>query len=580
MKRRPLFAVLPIMFLAIGGLIATLAAQWHPLLGLDLQGGASVVLQPVNKVDNKILDQTIGIIRSRVDALGVAEPDISRQGNAIVVQLPGVSDQERALRVVGQTAELRFRPVLGSLPSESEEKATAAANKTSTTTTAKPGSATTTVAAGSATTTVAAVSTTAAPGLVAAPAGGRGAFRVALEAVTTVPASPTSAAPTSASPTTTPAKASPTSTIPTAILPTTALAPTTGAGLATTPIDQDIAGRTVILPYQQRSPKAVRYLLGPAELTGEVVSDAQARIGNDGTWEVVANFNSAGSARWNAMANKYYQQRIAIVLDGIVKSAPTINAREFNGSASITGNFTVGEAKDLATVLRFGSLPVQLKPATVQTVSASLGRDSLRAGIITGAIGLFLVALYMVAYYRSLGLVVIMGLTMSAMLMWALVSLLSKTKGLALSLSGAVGIIVSVGITVDSYVVYFERMRDELRAGRSLRSAVDRGFTGAWHTIVSADATSLIGAFVLYLLTVGSVRGFAFFLMLSTALDLLVAYFFTRPLVALLGRTSFFTSGPLRVKEGPNIGRPVDPGSGGAGILTPGVAGSAKGGRS
>ena len=357
------------------------------------------------------------------------------------------------------------------------------------------------------------------------------------------------------------------------------LAANTGAGLATTAIDEDKADKTVILPYRERSPKAVRYLLGPAELTGEVVSDAQARISNDGSWEVVANFNSAGSAKWNAMANKYFQQRIAIVLDGIVKSAPTINAREFNGSASITGNFTVGEAKDLATVLRFGSLPVQLKPATVQTVSASLGRDSLRAGIITGAIGLLLVALYMVAYYRSLGLVVIMGLSMSAMLMWALVSLLSKTKGLALSLSGAVGIIVSVGITVDSYVVYFERMRDELRAGRSLRSAVDRGFKGAWHTIVSADATSLIGAFVLYLLTVGSVRGFAFFLMLSTALDLLVAYFFTRPLVALLGQTSFFTKGPLRVKEGPNSGRTPDPGAGGA-ILTPGVAGSARGGRS
>ena len=275
------------------------------------------------------------------------------------------------------------------------------------------------------------------------------------------------------------------------------------------------------------------------------------------------------------MANKYYQQRIGIVLDGVVKSAPSINARSFGGTAIISGNFTANDAKDLATSLRFGSLPVQLKPATVQTISATLGRDSLHAGIVTGGIGLLLVALYMVAYYRSLGLIAIAGLSMAAILMWVTVSVLSRTKGLTLSLSGAVGIIVSVGITVDSYVVYFERIRDELRAGRTLKTAAERGFIGAWHTILAGGATSFIGAFVLYLLTVGSVRGFAYFLMISTVLDILVAYFFAKPLVSGLAKTNFFLSGPMRISTEPVRSRSSAGDDAPPSRLTPGV-GSAR----
>jgi preprotein translocase subunit SecD len=184
---------------------------------------------------------------------------------------------------------------------------------------------------------------------------------------------------------------------------------------------------------------------------------------------------------------------------------------------------------------------VQLEPQTVQTVSASLGRDSLRAGIGAGAVGLGLVALYMVLYYRALGLVVWLGLAVSGALMYSIVTLLGQTSGLALSLSGATGIIVSVGVTVDSYVVYFERLKDEIRSGKTLRSSVDRGFARAYRTILAADAASFIGAVVLYVLSVGSVRGFAFFLGLSTLLDVFIAYFFTRPMVALLGRSRFFT---------------------------------------
>ncbi|MDQ4097773.1 MAG: MMPL family transporter [Actinomycetota bacterium] len=196
-------------------------------------------------------------------------------------------------------------------------------------------------------------------------------------------------------------------------------------------------------------------------------------------------------------------------------------------------------------VLRYGSLPVQLEPQTVPAVSASLGKDSLRAGIISGLVGLGLVALYMVVYYRALGLVVWLGLAVTGAVMYSLVTLLGRTSGLALTLAGATGVIVSVGVTVDSYVVLFERLKDEVRAGRTIRSSVARGFAGAYRTILAADAASFLGAIVLYILSVGSVRGFAFFLALSTLLDLFITYFFTRPMVLLLGRDRIFTEAPV-----------------------------------
>ena len=243
-------------------------------------------------------------------------------------------------------------------------------------------------------------------------------------------------------------------------------------------------------------------------------------------------------------------RQLAIVLDSKVQSAPVIQTDRFNGTAVISGSFSEQEAKNLASVLRYGSLPVQLEQQQVQTVSASLGRDSLRAGIITGLLGLLLVAAYMIFYYRSLGLIVVAGLFTSFGLLWTLLSLLTKTNGLALSLAGSVGIIVSVGVTVDSYVVYFERLRDELRHGRSMDASIDRGFRRAWHTILAADGVSILGAFVLYILTVGSVRGFALMLMISTALDMVVAWFFTRPLVAMLAHNDFFTTGRWGVASG------------------------------
>ena len=463
MRRSMTVCLIGVLVVAAGALGATLATGSSPQLGLDLQGGASVVLQPRNEVPSAVLDQAIEIIRDRVDGLGVAEPDITRQGKSIIVSLPGVKNKDRAVEVVGQTAQLYFRPVLQQLPA-----------------TASP----------STTTTVAPETTTTVAGAI----------------------TPPTTAPIDLEKTTTPEENSPEA--------------------------------TVILPQKDDDGKVeARYLLGPAEVTGQAMSSASATVNpTNGVWEVQFDLTSSGTSQWNAMAEKVgVNGQIAIDLDGVVRSAPSLETTNFQGSGQISGNFTEGEAKDLALVLRYGSLPVHLDRQTVQTVSASLGRDSLRAGMIAGAVGLGLVALYMVLYYRALGLVVWLGLLVSGALMYSLVSFLGQTQGLALTLAGATGIIVSVGVTVDSYVVYFERLKDEIRSGKTIRSSVDRGFSRAYRTILAADAASFIGAVVLYVLSVGSVRGFAFFLALSTLLDVIVAYVFTRPMVVLLGRSRLFT---------------------------------------
>jgi preprotein translocase subunit SecD len=467
MRRSPTYSLIAVFVVAIGALAATLLSGNTPQLGLDLQGGASVVLQPRQKVASGVLDQAIEIIRNRVDALGVSEPEITRQGDSIIVALPGVKNKERALEVVGQTAQLLFRPVVEQLPPEP----TATSSTTSTTsTTVDPA-------------TAAATTTTS----------------------STVPPLDTN---------------------------------------TTTAPENDEETKQVILPEKDRSGRVTsRYLLGPAAVKGTALSGASATVAQGtGAWEVQFELTGDGTKQWNDMAAQVGQgNRIAIDLDGIVRSAPSLSTTQFEGRGVITGSFTQSEAKDLALVLKYGALPVQLDRQTVQTVSASLGRDSLHAGLIAGLVGLGLVGIYMLLYYRALGLVVWIGLALTGAIMYSLVTLLGTTSGLALSLAGATGIIVSVGVTVDSYVVYFERLKDEIRSGKTIRSSVDRGFSRAYRTILAADAASIIGAAVLYVLSVGSVRGFAFFLGLTTVLDIITAYFFTRPMVMLLGRSRLFT---------------------------------------
>jgi preprotein translocase subunit SecD len=510
---------LPLVFIvvaAIGGLAATLVSGSSPELGLDLQGGVSVVLEPTSNASSDALGQSVEIIRDRVDALGVAEPEITRQGGAIVVQLPGVKNRDRALELVGQTAELRFRPVLQDLTGS--EVIQPDENASTTTTTAEGGGATTTTVGGATTTTTAPDENAA--GLPLGESAG-----AAQEPTTTTTAPPTT-----------------TTTAPEA--------PDQSGPVQLTSRQDDKADATVTL--QGKDGEGV-YQLGPALATGQIVSSARAEI-PQGQWLVALSMKGGadGIDKFNEIAAQCNPPsatcptgRLAIVLDSVVQSAPSINEPSYSkDDITISGSFTEGEAKDLALVLRYGSLPVELERQSVQTVSASLGEDSLRAGVIAGIVGLVLVALYMLLYYRALGVVMIVGVGISGALLYSIVSWMGETRGLALTLAGVTGIIVSIGVTVDSYVVFFERLKDEVKAGRTLRTSTERAFKRAFRTILAADISSFLGAAVLWWLTVGSVRGFAFFLGLSTVLDVIVAWFFTRPTVILLSRNRFFTEMP------------------------------------
>ena len=490
MTRRLVVSLVGIVLLASGTFTANIVAGNNPSLGLDLQGGASVTMTPIGEVDPAALSVAVDIIRQRVDSLGVAEPEIIRQGNTVVVNLPGVKDQQQALDTIGRTGAVEMRPVLK-----------IAENPESTTTTTVVGGPTTTVK-GATTTTLKPASTTLPP-----PAGGIGSSRTAAVTTTTVPAE--------------------------------AVNPVTG-----------LPDGQTILPGRK---DGLIYLLGPAEATGEVFSNDSSAQVDAGAWVVVAKLRSgaAGADVWNALSTKCFAggadcptKAIAIILDGEVISAPTVQTPTFdNGSVQISGSFSETEAQDLARVLQFGAVPVKFETPTVQTVSASLGEGSLRAAVISGLFGLLLVLLFLLFYYRLLAIVVVGGLGVSGLLLWSVISWLSKTNGLALTLSGAAGIIVSVGVTVDSYVVFFEKLKDDVQQGRTLRNSAARGFDRAWRTILVADTVSLIGAVVLWQLTVGSVRGFAFFLGLSTLSDMIVSYFFARPAVLLLAKTKLFNRG-------------------------------------
>jgi preprotein translocase subunit SecD len=249
-----------------------------------------------------------------------------------------------------------------------------------------------------------------------------------------------------------------------------------------------------------------------------------------------------GSTQWDALAKQQFHAIIAIDLDGQVISAPITQPTEstptsFNGQVQISGSFTEDQAKLLATDFTYGALPVKLDRLNVETISPTLGKSSLHAGLIAGLAGLILVMLYVVLYYRLLGLVVISGLAVTGALLWVIISILGESFNITIDLAGVIGIIVSIGITVDSYIVYFERLKDEARAGRTVRSSVDKGFQSAFRTVLAADAVSLLGAVILYQFSIGPVQGFALFLGISTLLDVFVTYFFTRPFVIILGRS-------------------------------------------
>jgi preprotein translocase subunit SecD len=495
-------------------------------LGLDLQGGTQVIMVPEPVVEGaeiteEQLAQSVEIIRARVDGLGVAEAEVTTQGSgdsaAIVVSVPGVG-QDRVVELVQRTALLNFRPVwnvLSPIPTDpaAEEDASADANTDS--------AADATADADG--------SDAAAPESTAesteADAADQGGARSA-EIVQAPEYSPEFQAQVDA---------------------LNCLDPV------------NLAGGTPDNPEQWLGAcdqsGAQKYVMQPAFIQGVNVTDANAQLTQQGIgWVVTLEFDSEGAG---ALADASTElsalpecgtgatpcNAFAIVLDGVVVSAPRFNEPIIGGSAQIEGDFNAQEARDLANVLKYGALPVTLEVVDVTSVSATVGGDQLRAGIIAGLIGLTLVSLYLLLYYRLLGLVAVLSLAVAGLILYLTVVIFSKTIGLTLTLAGVAGAVVAVGITADSFIVYFERMRDELRDGRTLRQACDSGWIRARRTLLAADFVTLLAAVVLYFLSVGSVRGFAFILGLTTVIDLIMAFWFTHPIVVLLGRTKLMQSG-------------------------------------
>jgi len=454
MTRRLVVSLVGLLVVVFGSLAGNLVAGNEPALGLDLQGGISVTQEPVGEYDSVSLDLAVERIRDRVDSLGVAEPEIIRQGDAIVVNLPGVDNQDEALRLVQVTGAVLLRPVLLAQPiAPVDTSSTTIADGSSTTV---AGGSSTTVDGSSTTAPVTTLAvTTTAPG---------GPSRQLPQVATSVPIDGSTTVPATADSTLPPSSTD---------APSTTDGPTGSEITSPTPPTEmgDAADPTATVIVQNTDGSEI-YQLGPSFATGEVFNnDATADIISGG-WgvRVTLKNGAAGSDLWNIGAAQCFAKsttcptgRMAIVLDGVVQSAPSVNQPSFSGGVDITGSFKESEAKDLARVLKSGALPVRLEVQAVQIVSPTLGDDSLNAAIVSGLIGVLLVLLFMLLYYRLLALIVVFGITLSGLVQWNVISLLSNTNGLALSLAGIAGIIVSIGVTVDSYVVFFEKLKDELK---------------------------------------------------------------------------------------------------------------------
>lgn len=441
-----------------GGMGLAVATGMTPRLGLDLQGGTSVILTAQGEPDQEAMASAVEVMRRRIEALGsVQEPEIAISGeDTVEVQLPGVEDEERAVDAVGRTGRLTFHPVL---LDESDIQ-----------------------------------SNTCAPG-----------------------------------------------------------EQPSDEGIATLPVDDPVAGQEGLT-------------VGKACLSGNGISRAVPAppqgVGGASAWSVGLTLNADAAQAFASLTGKATQyadarRQIAIVLDGRVVTAPPV--AETVGPEGITGgeaSITVGtgeaaeqEANDLALVLRYGSLPVAFDISQVNAVSASVGLDSLDAGITAGLIGLTFAILFFLYLYRSLGLIAVGGITVFSTLLIALFGVLGTTQGVTLTLAGVTGVIVAVGITADSYIVYFERIKEELRAGREVKQVVDSAFKAAFRTILTADTVSLLGAVLLYFLAVGAVRGFALALGIATVLDVLITRFYTKNAVAILARTRLASGGAFSIER-------------------------------
>ena len=516
-------------------LVASMALSktWTPKLGLDLRGGTTVTLTASNtsgsgQVDPTSLQQAKTIIQNRVDSLGVGESEVTTAGDKqIVVSVPNVQ-QDRLVQLVGQTAVLRFRavyaaeqvaPPVTQTPSAQPSGSAAAPSGAATPGAATPGNASEQAQAPSATPT------------------GNGR---PLPALPTAPPAPKTPRPTAPGKGTPPAKAIEWQ--PTEADQSDFAEFTCAEGNEMV----DVSDQPLFSCDQTNTEK---YLLGPTLIEGKDLTGATAGVPqNNVAWAVDLTFNSAGATAFEkttgAIAQRQPpQNQFAIVLDAQTISAPSVSQAIAGGQAQITGNFNQQSATELANVLKYGALPLAFEVSEVANVSATLGGEQLRAGIIAGIIGLALVVGFCFLYYRGLGIVVVTSLAIAALITYATMVLLGGSVGFALNLPGIAGAIVAIGVTADSFVIYFERIRDEVRDGRSLRTAVETGWQRARPTVLIADAVSMLSAIILFILAIGSVKGFAFTLGLTTLIDVMIVFLFTKPLMTLLARTKFFGGG-------------------------------------
>ncbi len=464
-------------------------SSWTPELALDLQGGTQIILgaQTTDGADptSEQMNQAVTIIRQRVDASGVGEADVTTEGGRnIVVQIPGEADDQTRERIQA-SAQLQLRAVLYT---------------------------------GAPATTFVGEDGTETPYPTPDPS---------------LPATPT-ASPTNGSD-------------PSWITP--ALQAQFLAYDCADP-ENDPASAPRDEPLITCDPaNQVKYILGPVELDGTAISDATSGLQqNNGQWAVNLKFDGDGTTTFGEISQRLYGataplNQFAFVLDGKVLSAPSMNGVILDGNPSITGSFTQESAQALADQLKYGALPLSFEVVSSNTISATLGSQQLQIGLIAGLIGLALVAIYSLIVYRSLGFVIIASLAVMAVITYLALCILAWRMGFRLSLAGVAGLIVTIGFTADSFIVYFERIRDELRDGKSITSAVEDGWGRAKRTIYISKSINILAAIVLYILADATVKGFAFTLGITTAIDILIFILFTHPVMQLLARTRFFGSG-------------------------------------
>ncbi|GAB3157586.1 protein translocase subunit SecD [Amycolatopsis sp. NPDC004378] len=538
-----------------------------PKLGIDLQGGTRVTLtartpdggQPTRDS----LNQARQIIERRVNGIGVGGTEVLLDGNNVVITVPG--EQGDQAKNLGKTAKLGFRKVVANATQPVVPPQPSAPPATNTPTSGAPSKpATPSSGAPSA--------TSGAP--TATKSGGGGAPGAApAQQQSTSPAPPSSSTPPPAS-SQAPAPADGSVDADTAKeiqaakalrqnkaligadgqpnqeLVAKAMAALTCAPNAKDPLEGNDDPKLPLVACGDHD--TYKYLLEPEFLPGTEIADSTSGYDQQrGQWVVNLSFKSEGTKIWADFTSKNTGQQAAFVLDTQVVSAPNIQVAILDGNTQITGKFTQSEAKDLSDILKYGSLPLSFASSDATTVSATLGLASLQAGLIAGGIGLLVVFIYCLFYYRLLGVLTILSLALSGALVFAVLVLLGRWIGYTLDLAGIAGLIIAIGITADSFVIYFERLKDEIREGRTFRSAVPRGWVRARRTILASDGVSFLAAAILYVIAVGDVQGFAFTLGMSTVLDLVVVYLVTHPLVAMVSTSkSKFLSNPRNLGLG------------------------------